>query len=389
MPSRAVVLSVDGLAPASLQPYGCSWQPTPNLNQLAAKSLVFERCYADSLDPIESLGALLSGTHAAQGPKTAEPLYQSGAVLVVDDSRIADLPLAKQFENQVVVPYAIPATPREEVEQTALAQLFASGIDAINDPDCRLCWLHASSLPRCWDVPRALCHADDEMMLPEQTTPPELCQHDALEPDEMLAWMAVYGGQVRLLDILIGIVADAIESSPECEETLLIVIGTSGMALGENDRFGFANGDHRSVSSHVPLIVRIPRQDPLRSLRICQPWEVAPTLRGWLEQGPTGLLHDATPIGWTDAQAATNWALTVDSHGAVASFQTPWWNLCRSGTDFGLFRKPDDRFDSNDIASRVPDMVDLLRQQAEQAMESLKQSTPRHALTRGVMTGQW
>ncbi|WP_417740178.1 hypothetical protein [Rosistilla oblonga] len=389
MPARAIVLSVDGFAPASLQPYGCSWQPTPNLNQLAARSLVFERCYADSLDPIASLCSMLSGTHTAAGASSAAPFDSTGSTLITDSPAVGDLPLAKSFENQIVVPFEVPAAACEEVEETSLANLFAAGIDAISDSTQKLCWLHAASLPRCWDAPRSLCHADDEMQLPEQTSPPELTGQDPLEPDEMLGWMTLYGGQVRLLDLLIGVLVDAIDSSPACDETLLIVIGTGGMPLGENNRFGLVTDDHRSASLHVPLIIRIPQRDPIRSIRICQPWEMASTIHSWMNQSPAGLLNDATPAGWTDAQSPTNWATAIDGHGAVASLQTPWWNLCLSGTEAGLFRKPDDRFDSNDIASRAPEMTQLMREQAELALQSLRDQSPRHQLPPEILSGSW
>ncbi|QDS90903.1 hypothetical protein EC9_51210 [Rosistilla ulvae] len=389
MPPRAVVLSIDGLAPASLQPYGCSWQPTPNFNRLAATSLVFERCYADSLDPIASLCSMLSGTHSAAGASSTAPFDSTGSTLITDSPAVGDLPLAKSFENQIVVPFEVPAAACEEVEETSLANLFAAGIDAISDSTQKLCWLHASSLPRCWDAPRSLCHADDELQLPTEASPPQSFDPAATEPDQMLGWMTVYGGQVRLLDMLLGVLVDSITASPGGDETLLIVTGTGGMSLGENDRFGLPTDDYRSAALHVPLILRIPRQDPLRSLRICQPWEIASTIDGWLQQMPQGLLTDATPAGWTDAQSPVNWALATDADGAVASFQTPWWNLCGSGTEAGLFRKPDDRFDSNDIASRVPEVAELLRDQAELALQSLQTQAPRHELSPNVVSGHW
>lgn len=56
-----VVLVIDGLQPAYLGPYGNTWVNTPAWNQLAAASLLLERCWLDAPGLPEFYHAAWSG----------------------------------------------------------------------------------------------------------------------------------------------------------------------------------------------------------------------------------------------------------------------------------------------------------------------------------------
>lgn len=400
---RALVISVQGLSPAALEPYGCSWLHTEALNRLAAQSLVSERCLADSLDPREVLCSLWTGTHAARRAARDAPWQQTSvagidpaeAILISDADEIFQSPLADVFANQITSADAATtddALP-EDIEDTLAGRLFAEAINAATDPEYRLVWVHATSLVRRWDAP-AWLSPPDEIPLPETMQPPHGMNVTDIDPDELLAWMNLYGRQIRLFDMLIGVLVDAIDNSDLAEQTMLVLTGTQSMPLGERGELGIASDcDRSSPKLHLPLIVRTPNGQAVRSQRSCQAHEVAPAIEQWIgrsaTQSPSGLLADASPAGWANSERATDWALTLDHAGTVCSFLTPYWNLLLDQAGEKLYRKPDDRFDVNDIASRAPDVVAMLQSHAQSARESIQQATPRCPLSAELLSGQW
>lgn len=405
---RAVVVSLQGLSPAALEPYGCSWLHTEAFNRLASQSLVCERCIADSLLPDEVLCSLATGQHVATRRANSQAVdYQQivgvpplDAVLITDDPEISRIPIAQAFGQHIISePSGDLAQPvTENIEDTSLGQLFAQGMVAATDPEYRLVWVHATSLVRYWDAPAWLSPPDEERV-PDATGPPTCLDAETIDPDELLGWMNLYGRQVRLLDLLIGLLLDAIDNATEIPETMLVVTATESIPLGERGVLGMATDDCSSPRVHLPLFVRTSGNSAaVRLQRCCQSHEVARTIQRWLagevltsqDSAPgSDLLAAAMPDDWAQSQRSTDWALTLDQNSAVCAFLTPHWNLLQTAGNVNLYRKPDDRFDVNDIASRAPEVVTLLREHAASACASLAHGADRPSLSDELLSGMW
>src|SRR5437764_1450607 len=125
--TSAVVLVIDRLGAGWLGPYGNTWLDTPNFNRLAARSVLCETVIADTayLDP--SCRGLWTGRHSME--PTAEHAghlarFASAAgahgLLVTDEARVADYPLARDFAERQLLPEVQPTRSAKTIEATGL-----------------------------------------------------------------------------------------------------------------------------------------------------------------------------------------------------------------------------------------------------------------------------
>ena len=84
--TKGIVVTFDRLALRMLGCYGSEWVETPNLDRLAASSMVFDRHFAENVDPAAANHAWWSGCyqfarsgHQQQSQKPfAESLHENG-----------------------------------------------------------------------------------------------------------------------------------------------------------------------------------------------------------------------------------------------------------------------------------------------------------------------
>ncbi|QEG38552.1 alkaline phosphatase family protein [Roseimaritima ulvae] len=387
MDTHTVVLSLEGLAIAPLGPYGCSWNQTPTLDTLAASGAVFDRCIVPTDDPLAVLDALwrqLPGGHRFS--------------VVSDDRRAVELAGGHDCSEVLWVDVPETSEPADDVVDTALAQVLASGMESLqrsqaeSDPPA-LVWLHSDFLVRRWDAPRRLLPFDRWADEQEDNGPPE--EHEALtaadeadaptdrianfyevvepprlrwesnhDPDVTLAWMHTYAAQVLLLDHLLSVVLDAVADTP----TRLIVIGTSGFALGENQHFGCCGPLH-SPRIQVPVIGCGPRIPIARCGQPCTPVAALNTLLGVPQAaGSANERGDLlSPAAWaTDCAGYQPSVRTVASDGAEGLTTPDWYYYRDAETPMRdgeqLFVKPDDRGDVNNVGSRLPEVLQQVRE---------------------------
>jgi hypothetical protein len=142
-------------------------------------------------------------------------------------------------------------------------------------------------------------------------------------------------------------------------ETLLILVGCRGYALGEH---GAVGGDVRSLYGeliHIPCLVRLPGAEypPPRSFQLMTPSDLRTILDGWFQQS------EAAPPAPSDRQY-----LVVTGDDGEAAIRTPAWMLRRPqlaasdspvlpSPSVELYAKPDDRWEANEVADRLPDIA--------------------------------
>jgi hypothetical protein len=414
MPRRWIVISLDGLATAAVGAYGSSWNETPAIDRMASQGTVFDRAICTHDHTASQLKAIWGERGINHDFVSA--WKRSGRVeLFVNAGEQATLlsQLADQlgFDQCTVVETNADSEhdasqnsklPPDDIEDTSLAQLFVPVLDRLNDVDPQesrdwsLLWIHSDLLTRCWDAPRWLFPIDEEdddeepidqvdwlledfeaasadvihtdapepkpPGLFESTEVPKLALNPDSHPDLVTSWMQTYGCQVRLLDRLMELLLEAIESF--AEPVGLALVGTSGFSLGQNGWIGHRAGSIRTPQIHVPIVLFDGSGPGIRRSGV-QPIETA--------------LHAILPIpsqeepslGETKRVAASEWSREDDADLAVTTqtarakrvITTPQWFFVQESGDeeeARLYLKPDDRDDMNDVADRCRDVVDTM-----------------------------
>ncbi|XZE52279.1 hypothetical protein SH139x_003969 [Planctomycetaceae bacterium SH139] len=303
----------------------------------------------------------------------------------------------------------------------------------------QLLWIHVSALLHTWDAPLELrasddlldedaaacsrCEEEPEELVwnPEQddaederlaadrvaieearlsAVPPRCQLSEADDPDLLLAWMTAYGAQVQLLDSLLELLrqtlvmpcdddfgdsagedfagVDSLEVSHAADQsTALVVVSTSGFALGEHGFLGAAQGPPRSNRVQLPMLIEAAGLGPIRCAQPASSARVRATLADLLgllasvqqprasdDLADASLLQLAEPTAWAEPLATESPVIETrcgESAEGLLLRTTPGWFLATDETgEPHLYLKPDDRNDANDIASLKPEIVATL-----------------------------
>ncbi len=384
MPARnALVIAVDGLRASALGAYGNTWYETPALDALASQSRVVDWMWCDSPSlPGFYRGAwhgLPNGGGSSESakygdltPSLAQRLAQAGVVatLTTDDLELAD---AADFAEICRVETQASQSAATIVD-TTLAQLFAVAAEQLPSSAPRLLWLHARGFHGPWDAPlavRAELLDDDDPPPPQFVAPPALVT--PADQDEALLYRAAYAAQAMTLDDCVGGLLAALADLPRDRDTLVVLVGVRGYALGEH---GSVGGDCAGLYSellHVPCLLRLPQNEspPGRLLMLAQPVDLFATLLSWFDiDGPSAVRQACDLLACEDAGTppAKRHYATARGRNGEAALRTAAWMVRRPPTgddalspaDVELYVKPDDRWEANEIAARCPDVAERL-----------------------------
>lgn len=302
-PKLLLLISVDTLRADRLGAYGGELQLTPNLDNLAAESLVFTRAFAPTSFTLPSISSLLTGRYpeevgvlgnrsalAPAVPTLATVLqsrgWQTAAVvsnLVLNeksglalgfDSYDDDLPGAEVTRNW-------PERTAEDTTDAAIRVLdtFASG-----DGERLFIWVHYQDPHGPYTPPPGL---RERFIAAEQRRPdgdrelPEAAGHrghghipgyQVVEDRRDVAfYRAGYDAEVHHLDSAAGRLIDDIRERGWFDDSVVVFTADHGESLGEND-YWFAHGDRLDDALvRVPLMIREPdgrsgRRDDVASL---------------------------------------------------------------------------------------------------------------------------
>jgi arylsulfatase A-like enzyme len=355
---HALVIAIDGLRASALGAYGNTWYDTPALDALAAQSVVHDWMWCPSTDLGEFYAGLWQGH-----PPLVRRLADAGvsATLTTDDPALTD---ARASDFAEVCRFEMAAEDlASSIADTSLARLFALAAQQLQTagesilqhsqtPSSCLWWLHARGFYGAWDAPldvRQSLLDEEDPAAPTFVTPPPLAR--TADHDELLVCRVAYAAQAMVLDQCLGALMDAIADSALDEDTLVALVGCRGYALGEHRALG-PHGLY-SETLHVPCLIRTPgaQAPPPRSANFSQPSDLVATLAAWF-----GLESPAAPS--RDFVVASS----CDGERAI---RTPAWMLRQPPQQDSnaqapvaeLYVKPDDRWEANEVASRVPEVA--------------------------------
>ena len=386
---NTICLVLDRLHLGYLGAYGNSWIDTPSLDRLATEAFLFDQYWLDSPQLDSYLRSCWQGLHAWQRPQGALPsglpeLLTAGGLattLISDDLAVLGHPLAGGFSQRLELPPPLAIEAANEWDETHLARCFAQLVGFLEEASEPFwLWCHLGSLGKTWDAPYALRsqYADEEDPPPPRGAEvPSRILEENFDPDLVLGISQAYAGQVTLLDLCLGALLDWLEESPIGKNTQFVLTSPRGFPLGEHRHVGGEEALYGELV-HVPLMLRLPSGEgaAARSQALAEPSDLWATLAE-----TAGMATDSSPRGRSllplvrgDATNVRD-RLYVEGNKRQSGLITPAWYLHQTELS-QLYLKPDDRWEFNDVASRCPEIVELLREVLQSGEECLKTGAP-------------
>ena len=312
------------------------------------------------------------------------------------DADDPDLALWKERWEQFLRNRKVLGTDSEE--NTGVARTVRAAVDWLGrnaaDPSPFLLWLDLFSPHGPWDPPQPyrdqyaaaepdefeagdegdLVEEDDDSTLEDVRVlidVPAGAVGDVLTEEELLRLRRTYAGMVTLVDRRLGELFDALRASGRLEDSLVIFTSDQGEPLGEHGYVRRFRPWLYEELIHTPLIVRLPgaERGGSRQGAIVQTVDILPTILAALELPAAERAHghDLFPLIRGEVARVREYAclgMDVEEY----AIRTPRWHLTVpieiDPDDVHrkpeLYRKPEDRWDQNDIAAENPEIADQL-----------------------------
>ena len=418
---RTVVFVLRGCPVGWLGAYGNEWVATPNLDRLAAESVVFDRHVSDRPEAAAAGAAWLGG---APGVPVLSSLRGAGVHTILVRANYPDTDAPGWFYD--AWGEVFDARPREEDDSPldALLRSLPALLDRLAAVPDFLLWIEIDRLLPPWDVrqdvfeaylededeaPQRQGDADEEeddeededeiaededgepaaedepepsqpptpeprSPVPDETvTPwydPPTGPFDASDPDAWEWLHSSFAAVVTSLDAELGLAFEQLRARGLDRSAAWLVTSDFGYPLGEHGQIGPHRPWLHEELVHLPLVLRLPgaAEACRRVAGFTQPPEVAPTLLDLFGLNPAGaasLLPLARGEGGTHRPHAIT-ALELNGAAELALRTPEWAYLLPVRVPEGerrepmLFRKPDDRWEVNDLRSRNLERADEL-----------------------------
>jgi hypothetical protein len=205
-------------------------------------------------------------------------------------------------------------------------------------------WIHSRGLNGPWDAPyeyrKLMCDSDDPDP-PTDKSPPNFILESDFDPDMLFGIACGAGAQSVCIDQGIGLILQSLKELGIDQNCWISIAGLLGFPLGEHRRVGLGN-----------------RLDPTK---LDHPS---------IADAYSDLFSNKLPLAW--AKGKNEIALITDRWSArFDTFQDPSGKLSLPDASIGeVFCFPEDRWQQNEISSRVPDALSLLRQIAMILLEN-------------------
>jgi len=327
---NAVIVSFERLPLGLLSCYGSQWVQTPNFDQLATESIVFDQHFGENFDPQAAQQAWWTGQY--HFPRTDAPQAASTNIFETFRSRDIEMHLLDFDASE------------SSDDGLRAAQTIFDGWNASTDAQ-HLVWIQ--------------CAGTQLAASTEWGVGVEQCAEQVVACDAVL--------QAILAQV------DALS----CESPLLIVTAAAGEILFTRD--SSTDAEHESLLHeervHVPLIIHVPGSDQQGSRRqtLTQSVDIAPTLADWLGlESSESEFEGKSLLPLIDGRATTIRKRAFMGHGTAQAVRNVDFCLIRSDAAPRLFLKPEDRFEQADAAREYPDVVEAMESALDEFLASFK-----------------
>jgi Sulfatase len=375
VPKNLISLVVDRLHAGMIGAYGNSWIRTARLDQLASESFLFDQAFVDSPELERLYRAYWLGWHGAlrqgapEGGASLPQLLASAGMhtaLVTDEPEVAGLLLAADFAEQVLVESPAVDQTAADVSQTHLARVFGAATEWLRSAPKPFClWVHARGMGGPWDAPLAMRNhfaAEEDPEPPTLVAAPNFWLPDESDPDEVLGIKHAYAGQISALDLCVGAFGEQLDQSGLSADTQWTLLAARGFPLGEHRRVGPCDEALYNETAQLVWLMRFPDQlgKLARSQALAQPADLPGTLLDWLgvDRRRLGAGHASSLLGIIDSsvESLRDRAFMRSRHDSA--IRTPAWHLRQPIAGAAeLYAKPGDRWEVNEVAKLLPDIV--------------------------------
>ena len=352
--------------------YGNALLPTPNVDRLAAHGIVFDQFWMHSIHLEPNLEAILQS-------------LQPDGWLVASDS----LPAIRMIRQREDLD-RLEVT--SSLQQESFEQLLTESLECWLEQRYKtpFLWIHSKGLNGTWDAPyefrKLMCDSQDPDP-PLDQVPPELILSTDFDPDLLFGYACGAGAQSICIDQGLGLILQTLEEFGISESCWISMAGILGFPLGEHRRVGLSDrsrgfadrnypiADAYSERLHTPWISR-PAQEMDLGVRVSQLHQPS-QLGRWIEKitqnGGSFVLDEPSVLGqlaWATgvdeiALCTERWSARFDTSG------NPEGQISLSDERLGeVYCFPEDRWQQNEIANRVPEVQLLLRQIASLLLDT-------------------
>jgi arylsulfatase A-like enzyme len=387
---KVLLLVAHGLNTGYVGCYGNEWVSTPLLDQLAVEGIVFDQHYADHADANCPCQFSLSEFNHLPGPAPPQPTHD-----LFGDPKIVTVLL--RTSNLTASVEASHWTRSETIDVVDDAEEnlnnLANGIcDILNDVRRKshcLVRVDIGSLVPPWNPLPSIQEEYSRIEMGDDSEGEEPADSEQESagttpiPEEGISENQIqYASAVTSLDQCLKLLFEDKRTRKILDEMLIVVTSFRGQDTGEITSFRkWAVPLLHEELVHVPLIVRMPEgaNAGRRVSALTQPLELVPTLldalglsarelRGHsllpLMEGKTESIHEYA-FSWARIGEANSWAI-----------RTKDWCLLRADSPDSLksylFKKPEDRWEVNDVFALYPEIVEGLEAPMKQFVAAIR-----------------
>lgn len=360
---RLLIVTIDGLNASFLGPYGNTWFSTPFFNRFASQSLLLEALYTHTLQP-ESFVSQTMASCLQRAARWKDRAHFASDIPLMSTSLGAEFASTKEFEG--IKSSQRMASSLERTLAVGLASRALDWIDAL--PSGELFWLHASGLNHLWDAP-----ADLRLQLCDDDGPEVTRWLNASQAQEARAscenledWQfqvqTTYAAQVQVWDFALSHLIAAVQEKWKDIPHSIVITSPRGFSMATHGQCG----DDASLWDEVWQVPLLMQWDSLsaavRSSRLSSTSELGSAL------ADLGLGTESwTPDSWLwfrdrlDIPSLPQ--ISLESASTRALKTSEWTLRVPQDGKPQLFVRPDDRFQINDVADRLPEVVSELQSQ--------------------------
>ena len=398
-----IVIICDTLRRDFLGYYGNSTMRTPNIDGLAAQSLIFDNAFIGSFPTIPLRAELLTGQHVfhTTGWAPLEPgqttlqsyLQEQGFVTAIISDNIQYLnpgmnyhvgfdacqwirghqadpwrtwhtpvefpcdPNKLRQPKKLVVPHLRNNRNRTHEREWHDPQTVQAAIDWLEENYLQerfFLYLDLFGIHEPWDPPQHYVDMYDPGYVGEKVILPRYDRVGYMSDTELRHSRALYAGMITMTDTWLGYLFATLKSLEIWDNSAILFMSDHGFYLGEH---GFV-GKHTvlnhkdgwplySTVSHIPLLLKLPSESPAAGARrvsqLVQPVDLMPTL---LELGgvtPPDGLHGSSFLPSLRGEGGPRRELAVSSPRLVTDPDTTVYSTITDGEwtliDGGNFAK--------------------------------------------------
>jgi len=393
-----IVITMDTLRADHLGAYGYVRPTSPNFDALARESLLFDNCFAPMATTLPTHTSLFTGTwpqehgvlaNVRHGGERFVPSadlttlarflrrrgYETGAF-------VSAMPLKSKFGLAVGFgTYNMPKDTQRTADVTtnqALAWLTKRRSKPI------FLWVHYFDPHFPYEAPDSVPRFESDGALAEYMEARRFAP-EAKRPTGQVNLAAEglneYDREIVFMDSQLGRLLDALRERGRWQDyTIVVALADHGEGLNQHAEPG--HGLTWNEQLHVPLLMRVPGQEPRRVSRLMSVVDVVPTLFGFASWRREETLlrqvsgQDVLAADYETRPVFGQTSPRQDAYGTRGSvaLRTERWKYIRF-EDGGeqLFDLESDPYELEDIATEQPDVCATLRTQLDASVARQKQ----------------